>query len=103
MSPSQNPRSALLCTDVGGEFDGPFQSRLRQLTIYHERTRPRSPPQNSDVIKRSLGLPRGKTASLLRDITMEGRAERLCAEAIDDAYGKLNQCVTTSIDQDIAQ
>ena len=55
-------------TDGGREFEGEFQSLLKELGIKRETT-PLHTPQYNGVVERELELLRGKTVALLRGMT----------------------------------
>ena len=82
-------------TDGGGEFEGEFQSLLKELGIKRETTPPHTPQYNG-VVERALGLLRDKTMVLLRGMTA-GKSDRLWAEAMNYVCKMSNRCTTTSL------
>ena len=62
-------------TDGGGEFEGQFQSLLKELGIKRETT-PSHIPQYNGVVERALGVLLDKTVALLRGMTA-GKSGRL--------------------------
>ena len=67
-------------TDGGGEFEGKFQSLLKELGVKRETT-PLHAPKYNGVVEWAHGLLR-KTGALLRGVTA-GKSARLWAEAIN--------------------
>ena len=82
-------------TDGGAEFEGEFQSFLKELWIKRKTTPPHTPQYNG-VVERALGLLRDKTVALLRGMTA-GKSDRLWAEAMNYAWEMSNRCTTTSL------
>ena len=68
-------------TDGGGEFEGIFESLLKELEIKSETTPPHTPQYNG-VVERAFGLLRDKTVALLRGMT-PGKSDHLWAEAMN--------------------
>ena len=62
-------------TDGGGEFEGEFQSLLKELRMKRETTPPHIPQYNG-VVERALALLRDETVALLRGMAV-GRSDRL--------------------------
>ena len=87
-------------TDGGGEFEGEFQSLLKELGIKRETTPPNTPQYNG-VVERALGLLRDKTVTLLRGMTA-GKSDRLWAEAMKYACEMSNRCTTTSLNPGVS-
>ena len=83
-------------TDGGGEWHGQFLSVLSELGIKRESTPPYTPQYNG-VVERALGLLRDKTVALLRGV-IEGKSDRLWAEAMAYACDMWNRCTTSSLD-----
>ena len=81
-------------TDGGGEFEGEFQSLLKELGIKRKTTPPHIPQYNG-VMERALGLVRDKAVALLRGTTA-GKSDRLWAEVMNYACEMSNRCTTTS-------
>ena len=67
-------------TDGGGEFEGKFQSLLKELGVKRETTPPHTLQYNG-VVERAHGLLR-ETGALLRGVTA-GKSARLWVEAIN--------------------
>ena len=82
-------------TDGGGEFEGDFQSHLKELGIKRETTPPHT-PQHYGVAERALGLLRDKTVALLRGM-IAGKSDRLWTEAMNDACEMSKRFTTTSL------
>ena len=82
-------------TDGGGEFEGEFQSLLKELGIKRETT-PTHTPQYNGVVERALGLLRDETVALLRCMTA-GKSDRLWAKARNYACEMSNRCATISL------
>ena len=82
-------------TDGGGEFEGEFQSLLKELGIKRETT-PSHTLQYNGIVERALGILRDKTVALLRGI-IAGKSDRLWTEAMNYACKMSNRCTTTSL------
>ena len=87
-------------TDGGGEFEGEFQSLLKELGIKRETTPPHTPQYNG-VVERTLELLRDKTVALLRGMT-EGKSDRLWAEAMNYVCEMSSRCTTTSLNPGVS-
>ena len=87
-------------TDGGGEFEGEFQSLLKELGIKRETTPPHT-SQYSGVVEWAPGLLRDKTVVLLQGMAT-GKSDRLWAEAINYACEMSNRCTTTSLNPGIS-
>ena len=87
-------------TDGGGEFQGEFQSLLKELGIKRETTPPHTPQYNG-VVDWALGLLRDKPVALLRAMTA-GKSDRLWAEAMNYACEMSNRCTTTSLNPGVS-
>ena len=87
-------------TDGGEEFEGEFQSLLKELGIKRETTPPHTLQYNG-VVERALGLLRDKTVALLQGMTT-GKSDRLWAEAMNYACEMSNRCTTTSLNPGVS-
>ena len=87
-------------TNSGGEFEGEFQSLLKELGIKRETTPPHTPQYNG-VMEWVLGLPRDRTAAGLRGMTA-GKSDRLWAEAMNYACEMSNRGTTTSLNPSVS-
>ena len=87
-------------TDGGGEFEGEFQSLLKELGIKRETTPPPTPQYNG-VVERALGLLRDKTLTLLRGMTA-GKGDRLWAEVMNYAREMSNRCTTSPLNPGVS-
>ena len=82
-------------TDGGVEFEGEFESLLKELGIKRETTPPHTPQYNG-VVERALGLLKDKIVALIRGMTA-GTSDRLWAEAMNYACEMSNRCTIASL------
>ena len=86
--------------DGGGDFEGKFQSLLKELGIKRDTTPPHT-PQHNGFVDRALGLLRDNTVALLRGM-IAGKSGRRWAEAMNYAYKMSNCCTTTSLNPGVS-
>ena len=86
-------------TDIGGEFEGEFQSELDRRSITHEHTPPDTPQYNG-VAERALELLREKPIIPMEELddVINVWREKLWTQAMLLACDVTNKSVTTSTD-----